>query len=164
MIPDLALPGCAPDCACLVLDSRARICQSLQGEAIGYSADELLHQPIRRVIPGLPLTTITPCYNVAFVRFWFGETAWRRYLCTSPHGRSLAVDLNMRLIARDGRHFLLAWARPLAVGRPRETEVVRTLPAKVGFRLTDMGAIAGNNTVSRSCPPRPMELARHDNT
>lgn len=162
MIPNLALPHYEHDCARLVLDSRARICHCDNTDAIGYPGAELLHQPIRRTIPGLPLTTITPCYNVAFVRFWFGEDEWRRYLCTITHGRSLAIDLNMRLIAHDQRYFLVALVRPSGIRLPKMPGVGRTLPAKVGFQLPQMGAAHSDNTAQRSCTPQLMELAGHD--
>jgi len=163
MIPNLALPHDELNCARLVLDSRARICHCDHTDAIGRSGDELLHQPIRRTIPGLPLSTITPCYNVAFVRFWFAEEAWRHYLCTTPQGRSLAIDLNMRLIAHDRRFFLLALIRPAGIELARPSGIGRTLPGKVGFQLPHMGTARRDNTAQRSFTPSLMELAGHDN-
>ena len=162
MIPTLALPHHELDCALLVLDNRARICHCDQTDMIGHSADELLHQPIRRAIPGLPLSTITPCYNVAFVRFWFAGEEWHHYLCTTTQGSSLAIDLNMRLIPHDRRFFLLALIRPAGIELTRTSRKGRTIPCEVGFQLPHIGTTPSDNTAQQSYAPPLLELAGHE--
>jgi hypothetical protein len=123
--PTPALPGSR---GLVMLDSQGHICSCSDSLAAlaGVAPLKLLGQPVKTLLPGLPVSDNTPGYNVAFAAFHAASGRVYRSRLIKSDGSAIAVSvlLNVLKVNRDYRFKLEVWE--LARELPEQPELPRT--------------------------------------
>lgn len=86
----------SPETAVMLLDACGRIGYCSLPEVLSANEGELEGKFVNAFIPGLPLRPRTPGYNVAYVRFYFGD-GWKSMQVTTSEG-STSVEVKIKAI------------------------------------------------------------------
>lgn len=105
--------GSPDDYGILAVDAigRIRACSESMAEMAGIKASDLLGEPARGVLAGLPMKDETVGYNLAWAAFNAAQPAWHPYQLHAPDGRSLAVEVFVTRVAAYTAQLLLLVVR-----------------------------------------------------
>lgn len=95
--------GPLADHAILLVDSRAVIRHAGAGACrrLSYQPGDLVGRPLREVIPGLPLRSDTPGYNLAYLLFSYPGGGW--HCAEALDGARRPIRIRLSLVPMDGR-------------------------------------------------------------
>lgn len=94
-----------------VLDARGRIQYWSTPESLSNAGNALLGQPIRHLVPHLPLRDKTPGYNIAFARLSFAEDQWLPYHVRMADTSLHPAEIHLKTIPLERGFCLLGLAR-----------------------------------------------------
>lgn len=90
---------------------RIRACSQTMAELAGASTSQLLGEPARRVLAGLPMKDETPGYNLAWAAFNAAQQAWHPYRLVAADGHSLSVEVFLTWVTAHAAQLLLLVVR-----------------------------------------------------
>lgn len=101
--------GSPDDYGILAVDTvgRIRACSETMAEMAGVEASDLLGEPVRGVLAGLPMKDETVGYNLAWAAFNAAQPAWHPYQLRAPDGPSLAVEVFVTWVTANAAQLLL---------------------------------------------------------
>lgn len=106
----------APEDASLILDIRGhiRFCSAPVGQLFGCDVSHLMGVSINMLIPGIPLRTQTPGYNLAYVSFCASDGEWRACRGLHATGEHVLLEtlVDSTTMERESG-FVVALRRPL---------------------------------------------------
>ncbi len=84
--------------AVLIVDAggAVRFCGDNAARLFVGGSDGIIGQPIRSLIPDLPLQRATPGYNVAYARFMAAQDDWQRLHRSGSGGPGALVEFKLR--------------------------------------------------------------------
>lgn len=97
----------------LILDAKGCIHYCSSPKMFSLDENELQGQPVTMLIPGLPLRSRTPGYNVAYTRFAFDNGRWHRQSVKVSDKNFVLMDLMIRAIPVNHGYCLLVLLKPL---------------------------------------------------
>lgn len=95
----------------LLLDARGNVRFCSDADALQRAEGDIAGRPVGELIDGLPLRQGTPGYNVAYVRFAYGDGTRRRLALKLPEGGSRPIDVGVRPLWMDRGYCLLVQVR-----------------------------------------------------
>jgi hypothetical protein len=107
----------------LTLDTcgTVRGCDSAAAAAFCTSADALVGQHIKKLLPDLPLRSSTPDFNMAYASFCAAQPVWTRHTINDAAGGATELYVSVQAANRDGDHIIVQVRDPTP---PRSTATV----------------------------------------
>ncbi len=101
---------CAPEqdettgLALIVLDRFGIVdnCNAAAGELFGGTLPGLLGRHVNGVIPGMPIRSGTPGYNIAYAAYWSRHASYRTFTGIDLRGNALDLDIRVDCVPVDG--------------------------------------------------------------